>query len=76
MAANYFWRGEAFFRIEDYKKSLSDANAAIHLDKEFGAAYRLRALIYRQVGETEKAKENAKMARKHGCVEPRILGID
>ena len=51
----YYNRGEAYFYLEEYDKSISDCTEAIRIKPDYAEAYDTRGLAYRLKGESEKA---------------------
>jgi Tfp pilus assembly protein PilF len=56
-------RGFAYFLVKDYPHAVADLTEAIRLNPLYQNAYQIRALTYRAMGDSKKAKEDEARAR-------------
>lgn len=59
-------RGEAYYRLKNYKQALADLTAAIHYLPDLGSTYFYRAKIYEQMKQTDLAAADYNRARLRG----------
>ena len=59
---NYYKRGRIYFDQEKYALAHADVNQAISLKENVGEYYLLRGKVNREIGDTEKALEDAQRA--------------
>jgi|GEM_PF-694179 len=59
-------RGEAYYRLKNYKQALEDLSKAIHYLPDLGSTYFYRAKIYEQMKQTELATADYARARQRG----------
>ena len=55
-----YLRGLAYYQGENFDAALKDLDRAISYDRKDPQVYELRAMVYRDLGETEKAKADFK----------------
>ncbi len=66
-AEAYLNMGNSYFNLRNFDKSLECANKAIELNNTYGAAYKLRAELYKKIFKNNtKACENYLLAEKYG----------
>ena len=64
LAVTYNLRGICREAQNDYPAALSDYSKAIELDPKLAEALGNRAMLYAKMGQTDKAREDAKAARR------------
>ena len=60
----YYFRGKSFVGLEEYNEAISDFSKVIELDSTLtGPAYSERSIIYRKIGEIDKATQDSLQAK-------------
>jgi len=54
-STHYFKNGSAKYSLEDFNGAIKDLDRAIELQKDYAAAYYVRAICYGELGEMNKA---------------------
>jgi tetratricopeptide (TPR) repeat protein len=54
----YAKRGIAYIMLEEYEPAIDDFSAALEINPEYANGYRLRGLIYKELGRTDEAKSD------------------
>jgi tetratricopeptide (TPR) repeat protein len=54
-SSHYFKNGSAKYSLKDFKGAIKDLDRAIELQKDYAAAYYVRAICYGELGEANKA---------------------
>ena len=62
----YYGRGSAYAVRHNWDKAVADFTEAVRIDPEFSGAYHYRALVYKEMGENQKAKADLKRATELG----------
>ncbi|MDR3159245.1 MAG: tetratricopeptide repeat protein, partial [Zoogloeaceae bacterium] len=68
-ADDYINRANIHAAFDEYEKAIKDFGEAIKLDKKSVFAYNARALVYKELGDTENAQKDAEKACELGSCE-------